>query len=775
MRAGMRSVLVLSLFASQILAIGATSIAVLSMTEAEMFFSQPYGPPYIQPVSQTLFCNHGVQTSSVISASASSLDNDTLIVSAGLSVVDAFASGMSGNLALGRVAVIVASEIYEDIQDVVSQYCADIEASGYSTILYHSPFYSCEELKARLKGWYSQDGIVGAVLIGPLPVAYFYHGPSESFSEETFPCDLYLMDMDGTWSDTDLDGVYDRHTASKQGDIYPEIFVGRIDPTCLSWGDGVVSHIRDYLTRLHEYRRGMVQREDRALMYVDDDWANYWGARWSNDLRGAFSNQTLVLSTSVTTATDWLQNRLPQNYRWAHICVHSSPTAHYFGPGGRGQGVATSAQIRVVPPAFSFYNLFACSAADWTQPDCLAVTYLFSGPYGLAVIGSTKTGSMMDCEYFYQPLGLNATVGESLLRWYCNSLATNSTAGEEYLEWYYGMCIQGDPLLTIVYDCTVLAPSVISMTHPDCSCWYNDACPVFMFMPPPDVNGIVGYYYLIDHNASTIPTPDTGIYTADTWVELSDGLDDGIWYLHVVARDSAGNIGQHATHLRFNIDTTAPILVLPGMSSVTNCSSDSIELSWSVIDSMSGHAKTRIWIDDTRNVVYDGDSLTTFLSGLAEGSHLVNVTVSDNAGNTASQQYVLQVDMTPPVVRVMRPPHWSSVSTIIELEWQVTDTVTGYRAAEIWLDDVLVDVVDKPVTRATLNVTGTGPHNIVVVCRDWVDHYASAGVTVFVWTPSLIIHLVVFSATAVCATALSVMIYHVAVRHRATSQHTSTI
>ncbi len=630
----------------------------------------------------------------------------------------------------------------------------------------HSFISCCLELRALLKYWYSNGGLAGAVLIGQLPVAYFHHDASSSFNAETFPCDLYLMDLDGEWYDTDFDGTYDCHTSSKQGgDIYPEIFVGRIDPSCLSWGGGTVSHICGYLTRLHDYRRGLLERSNRALMYVDDDWSNYWGFRWSSDLSLAFSNQTLVLTTSVTTADDWLHNRLPQNYKWTHLCVHSSPTTHYFGPSGIGEGIATSAQIRAMPPAFSFYNLFACSAAKWTSTDCLAATYVFSSPYGLAAIGSTKTGSMMDCEYFYQPLGLNETLGVSLREWFCRALSNDSTAGEEYLEWYYGMCILGDPLLRIVDERIVFPPSVSSPTHPHPFLWYNNNRPVFVLTPSEDVHSIVGCYYLIDHDPSTVPTAKTGVYTTDTRVELSDGLDDGIWYFHAVACDSAGNVGRTAGHIRFNIDRTAPTLSLSHKAPLNNCSSDSIELSWSVFDSMSGYSRAQVWVDDAYNVVYEGIAFSTVLIGLTEGIHIINVTVFDKAGNTASQQSVFQFDMTAPVVRITRL-HLTSDSTMFELEWQVIDSGTGYRSAEIWTDGSIVLKLNAPNMCVTLNVTGIGSHYISVIAYDWVNHSAADSITVFVSDAFVTSMYVLFFVGGLCAAPLVVSSL-VVLRHRA--------
>jgi len=87
-----------------------------------------------------------------------------------------------------------------------------------------------------------------------------------------------------------------------------------------------------------------------ALFYIDDDWIP-WAPSWSSDAAPAYSTRTLVDSPgTTTTASDWLNTRVTQDYQWGHLAAHSSPTTHFFGPSGSGEGTVTSAQIRAAPP-----------------------------------------------------------------------------------------------------------------------------------------------------------------------------------------------------------------------------------------------------------------------------------------------------------------------------------------------------------------------------------------------------------------------------------------
>ncbi len=171
------------------------------------------------------------------------------------------------------------------------------------------------------------------------------------------------MDLDGSWYDTDINGIYDRHNATAGTDIYPEIYVGRIDAsTRILGGQTNANEIITLLNRIHSYRIGGVARTHRALTYIDDDWQSWADGtydNWPGWLNNAYGTRTDIHTPATwTNASDWLNNRITQDYEWAHLAAHSSATTHYFGPGGSGEGTVTSAQIHSQSPTFNFYNLF---------------------------------------------------------------------------------------------------------------------------------------------------------------------------------------------------------------------------------------------------------------------------------------------------------------------------------------------------------------------------------------------------------------------------------
>jgi len=595
---------------------------------------------------------------------------------------------------------------------------------------------TAEELKSNLSQWYDSDGLIGAVLIGRLPYAEFYHDGSVSgFAADTFICDLFLTDLDGDWEDVLLiDGIYDMHSASPGADIFPEIFLGRIDPTCLSWGSSVADHVNTYLARTHDYRTGGVTRNRQALFYIDDDWIP-WAFGWSSDAAPAYGTRTLVYSPSTdTTAIDWLNNRIVQNYQWGHLCAHSSSTTHYFGPGGSGEGTVSSSQIQSAPPSFNFYNLFCCSGAEWTTSDNIGVTYTFSGSYSLATIGSSKTGSMMDNDEFYGPLGQNATLGESLRDWFSETLTSSSEAGSVYLHWYYGMNIIGDPLLSIYYDCTVLAPAIVSETHPNQEQWYDTQRPQINWTIPTDVNEITGYYYIVDQNPTTIPDKDTGTYTTINGTLATEDLASGTWYYHVVSVDSVGNIGQEASHYAVNIDVTPPevTLIYPTLNGY---SSSDITAIWAFQDDDSGHARSVVWIDSSSNIVHNGSALECVISGLTDGTHVINVTSYDEVMNNVSIESAFNIDLTNPILSITNPIDGDSIGTIVTIEWDVSDAGSGYQLSEIFLDGIRIGITQSPNSTLVVSDLSYGEHIFNITVYDWVNNTSSEEIVVTIQQP----------------------------------------
>jgi len=279
------------------------------------------------------------------------------------------------------------------------------------------------------------------VLIGDFPIPWYETDFGDPPEHAEFPIDLFYMDMDGVFSDNDGDDLYDSHT----GDVAPEIWLGRLTASTLIMGGAdEVSLIENYFRKNHLYRTDQLENNNQGLMYIDDDWSP--GDWWDLNMGDAYSNRTYIKDYWQTWDTDY-ENRLPENYEFIQVCVHSWSGGHAFKDPDENWGWCDNWEMKAIGPRAHFYNLFACSNARYVETDYMSGWYIFGQDYGLAAIGCTKSGSMLYFEDFYRPWGDGKTFGESYLEWFQHRAVGGFEEWE--IAWFYGMTLNGDPTLCI--------------------------------------------------------------------------------------------------------------------------------------------------------------------------------------------------------------------------------------------------------------------------------------------------------------------------------------
>jgi hypothetical protein len=332
----------------------------------------------------------------------------------------------------GKIAVAINWELYPQIKAAVDQYIIDLAYDGFYATAYQVKGGTAQEFKTFLKGLPS---LVGAVLVGNIPVAWFEMS-DDFYGAAEFPCDLYYMDLNGTWTDTDADGKFGGHVLN----VEPEIFVARLWTPTASGNDAVL--LNDYFSRNHKFRKGLMGYSRTGLAYVEDDWTGFGDC--GLDLIIPPSDIEVVTNPAETTG-DRYKSEINEQRGWAQVCAHSSPFGHVFGP----EWVPNTELSDVNPPNAFFYNLFACSNARFTESDYMGGWYIFDKPggsinNGLAAVGSTKTGSMLMFENFYGPMASGKSVGEAYKAWW-SALGSSHDLSDR--QWFYGLTLLGDPTI----------------------------------------------------------------------------------------------------------------------------------------------------------------------------------------------------------------------------------------------------------------------------------------------------------------------------------------
>jgi hypothetical protein len=350
------------------------------------------------------------------------------------------------------ICIIINSILQPQIQTYFSRFITDLEMEGYAIDLFTATNNGDEvALKNLLISEWSTRHIVGAILIGDLAVPWYEmtEPPEWGGDHVEFPVDLFYMDLDGLWQDTDADGLYDDHL-SGVGDMEADIWVGRLFATNLTDHEATeVAMMNNYFDKNHQYRSRELRLYDKALAYIDNDWCTYG---WENEVALAYPATDAVTDVYQTNREDYIQRvgeSTNNRYENLLICSHSSPWAHYlyWGTGPYDYSLFHNYEIEDIDVQVLFYNLFACSNCRFVEQNDMGDWYIFQSTYGLLAVGSTKTGSMLCFEDFYTPLGQGKSFGDAFLSWCIQDMET--CAGDWSRPWFYGMTLLGDPTLKV--------------------------------------------------------------------------------------------------------------------------------------------------------------------------------------------------------------------------------------------------------------------------------------------------------------------------------------
>lgn len=336
----------------------------------------------------------------------------------------------------GEMLILVDQSIYDAVAASIDQYVLDVGRDGYWANIYSVQGGT----PADIRSFIARRSPVGVVLVGSIAAPWFeidddFHGHSE------FPCDLYYMDTNGTWIDSDGDGMFNDH----DGHLDPEIWVGRIWTPAQGGNDAVL--INDYFARNHKFRLGQLGHARSALAFVDDDWQGFGDC--ALDLQFPASALTVYTAPNVTDA-DLYKAEVNMQRSWAQLCAHSWPQGHALKVGGTNEYIHNTYFRDTNPPNAHFYNLFCCGPGKYTEPEYLAGWYIFDKAgggtnLGLTAIASAKSGSMLYFEDFYRPLGQGKCIGDAFVDWW-RARGPDHDHGERC--WHYGLVLLGDPTLT---------------------------------------------------------------------------------------------------------------------------------------------------------------------------------------------------------------------------------------------------------------------------------------------------------------------------------------
>jgi hypothetical protein len=320
--------------------------------------------------------------------------------------------------------LITDEGLYDSITPDIDRYVQELQSQNCSVNLTLWQGGTAVDLKSLIRAHYEADAIGGVFLVGTLPCAWYEH--EGFFGYEAFPTDVYFMDLNADWQDTDHDGVFDYHSA-----LDLDVFISRID--------GTSDQIHWYFEKIHAYRTGELVGDENAFIFKDNDWIDFEkGSTFG--LENLFSNVSITDTIEKTIKQEYLQELSPAGPQYVYQWIHSYPSLLCIKEGDLYNYLYAS-EISNNNLGGLFFNLFNCSASRFTEEN-IAMTYLTGTDYGLATTGTTKPGGNYYPKAFHHLLSQGNTWGEAFRGWYNHYGVTDD-------RWFLGMVILGDPMLAI--------------------------------------------------------------------------------------------------------------------------------------------------------------------------------------------------------------------------------------------------------------------------------------------------------------------------------------
>ncbi len=149
------------------------------------------------------------------------------------------------------MVLLVDAGVYPGITGGLSTFQNDLELEGYAIEVWEIQGGTASDIRNDLQAEYASGSLVGAMAIGDIPTGWMDNGYGE------YPIDMYLMDMNGSWTDSNSDGLFESYSNGA-----PEIWLGRLTPTYLTFASET-ELLNLYFEKNHAYRTGAMSLPQR--------------------------------------------------------------------------------------------------------------------------------------------------------------------------------------------------------------------------------------------------------------------------------------------------------------------------------------------------------------------------------------------------------------------------------------------------------------------------------------------------------------------------------
>lgn len=214
------------------------------------------------------------------------------------------------------------------------------------------------------------------------------------------------------------------------------------------------------------------------------------------------------------------------------------------------------------------------------------------------------------------------------------------------------------------------------------------------------------------------------------------GLIDGSYFLKIRAKDSLGNQSEVTSQV-WQIDTVAPTLSFSKQpNTFTNVTQQSIEFSAAHPDGGPIDVKCKV-----NSGAFAACSSPLIVNSSADGLQTVQVTATDQAGNTASQNIQWTLDRVKPTISFTATPGSRSALQSFRFEFNAADSSSGTGSVQCSFNNAAFTVCNS-LSHHLVNWSGQGPMSFAVrafdgagnasndVIHNWVVDLSAPTITV---------------------------------------------
>ncbi|MHB9862312.1 DNRLRE domain-containing protein [Streptomyces sp. YIM S03343] len=299
------------------------------------------------------------------------------------------------------------------------------------------------------------------------------------------------------------------------------------------------------------------------------------------------------------------------------------------------------------------------------------------------------------------------------------------------------------PTQTFPFNVDTTAPgtaTVMSSTHPLSASTYASRTASFTWTAPSDTSGVSAYAVTVDQSGSTLPSSTDTTQSAASFTSTVSG--DGTWYLHVRARDKAGNWSASAAHYAFTVDSTLGLL--PAVTSSTHpdqtaaYTATGFKATWTTSAAAAGYSCT---VDSSATTVPDttvGSTTASYTGTVAQGTWYLHVRAVNSAGAWGpAAHYRFTVDTAAPAAPTVSSPDFPDDAWAGDAGDTGTFTLTsadkGLDTFAYTLDGGTATTVAASAAATTIDLApaSEGSHKLTVTATDKAGNTSAATVYTF--------------------------------------------